>query len=159
MKFTGGNEGNSYKDNSRKNNRLNKKGVVLTMILVGGIVAASFLVWLLPSGNNGSPMTSNMTVTFLDPNVTLTSVKSQFGLLKDEVENQINAGKMNQTQTQNISSINSFLTTSIHQNEELMKTLLNGNPDQVLLPEYLTLMSEMKNYSLLLNTMKGNISG
>jgi hypothetical protein len=156
MKFTRGNVGNGDKNDSNKKNPVNKKGVLLTSILVVGIISASFLVWLIPGGNNGSHISSNMTVTFLDPNITLTSIKSQFGLLKDEVENQVNAQKMNQTQ--NTSSFNSFVTASINQNEELMKTLLNGNPDQGLLPEYLTLMSEMKNYSIFLNNMKSNIS-
>jgi hypothetical protein len=156
MKFTRGNVGNGDKNNSNKKNPVNKKGVLLTSILVVGIISVSFLVWLIPGGNNGSHISSNITATFLDPNVTLTSVKSQFGLLKDEVENQVNAQKMNQTQ--NTSSFNSFVTASINQNEELMKTLLNGNPDQGLLPEYLTLMSQMKNYSIFLNNMKSNIS-
>jgi len=156
MKFTRDDTGNGDKNNPSKKNSLNKKGVILTSILVVGIIAASFLVWLLPSGNNGSPTSSNMTVTFLDPNVTLTSVKSQFGILKDEVEKQTNTQKMNQTQ--NASSFNSFVTASINQNEELMRTLLNGNPNQGLLPDYLTLMSEMKNYSIFLNNMKSNIS-
>lgn len=157
MKFTRGSAGSGDKNNSSKKNTVNKKGVILTSILVAGIIAASFIVWLLPGGNTGSPITSNMTVTFLDPNMTLASIKSQFGVLKDEVQNQVNAQRMNQTQ--NTSSFDSFVTASINQNEELMKTLLNGNPDQGLLPEYLTLMSEMKNYSVFLDNMKTNISG
>ena len=156
MKFTRGDAENGDKNNPSKKNSLNKKGVILTSILVLGIIAASFVVWVLPGGNNGSHSSSNMTVTFLDPNVTLTSVKSQFEILKDEVEKQSDIQKTNQTQ--NASSFNSFVTASINQNEELMRTLLNGNPDQGLLPEYLTLMSEMKNYSIFLNNMKSNIS-
>ena len=156
MKFTRGDAENGDKNNPSKKNSLNKKGVILTSILVVGIIAASFVVWVLPGGNNGSHTSSNMTVTFLDPNVTLTSVKSQFEILKDEVEKQSDIQKTNQTQ--NASSFNSFVTASINQNEELMRTLLNGNPDQGLLPEYLTLMSEMKNYSIFLNNMKSNIS-
>ena len=102
MKFTRGSAGSGDKNNSSKKNTVNKKGVILTSILVAGIIAASFIVWLLPGGNTDSPITSNMTVTFLDPNMTLASVKSQFGVLKDEVQNQVNAQRMNQTQNNNI---------------------------------------------------------
>jgi len=157
MKFTRGNTGNDDGNNPSNKKSVNKKGVILTSTLVAGIIVASFLAWLLPSGNNGSPVTSNMTVTFLDPNLTLTSVKSQFGLLKEEVENQVDPQRVNQTQ--NTSSFDSFVAASIKQNEELMRTLSNGNPDQGLLPQYLTLMGEMKNYSIFLSNLKSNTSG
>lgn len=154
MKFGKGpnNNNNNNNRNSDNTSRFNKKGIVLTAILVLGIVAASFLVWLLPSGTNPGAVRSNMTVTFVDSNVTLTSVKSQYALLKEEVQNQVN--NLDTNQTQNISSITSFLTTSINQNEDLMRALLDGHPDQSMLPEYLSLMNEMKNYSMYLTGLK-----
>ena len=150
LKFGKGPDDNNR--NSDNKSRFNKKGIVLTAILVLGIVAASFLVWLLPTGTNPGVVKSNMTVTFVDSNVTLTSVKSQYALLKEEVQNQVNS--LDTNQTQNISSINSFLTTSLSQNEDLMRALLEGHPDQSMLPEYLSLMNEMKNYSMYLTDLK-----
>lgn len=154
LKFTGGSDDDDDKHKQSKTNRLNRRGVVLTLILVISVVAASFLVWTLPNGNNAGPTKSNMTVTFLNPNMTLSSVKSQFDLLKKEVDDQVKG--LNTIETQNASSTRSFLSASISQNEELMKTLLNGNPDQTLLPAYLAQMSKMKNYSIFLNNLINN---
>jgi hypothetical protein len=149
--------GNKKGDNddgiSNKNNRISKKGLMLTCILVAAILGASFVVWLIPSENVPNQVSSNMTVTFRDPNSTLISIKNQFIVLQGELQNQIN----NITQTSkanNDSGFRSLIDASITQNNELMLSLLNGKPGQSLMPDYLNLMSAMKNYSLYLSDLK-----
>ena len=94
---------------------------------------------------------SNMTISFLDPNDTLTSVNSQFLLLQNEVQNQINDAKAN---TVNKTYINDVISVSIIQNNELMQTLLNGQPNQTLMPNYVELMNNLKDYSVYLLNVK-----
>ena len=138
---------------SNKNNRISKKGLILTCVLVAAILGASFVVWLIPSENVPNQVSNNMTVTFRDSNATLISIKSQFLVLQNELQNQIN----NITQTNganNNSEYRSLIDATITQNNELMLSLLNGKPGQSLMPDYLNLMSEMKNYSLYLYDLK-----
>ena len=92
-----------------------------------------------------------MTISFLDPNDTLTSVNSQFLLLQSEVQNQINDAKAN---TVNKTYINDVISVSINQNNELMQTLLNGQPNQTLMPSYVDLMNNLKDYSVYLQNVK-----
>ena len=138
-------------DNSNNIKKINKKGIILTSILVISIIGASFAVWLLPSENVQNSGMSNMTITYLDPNDTLTSVNSQFLLLQNEVQDQINAAKTN---TVNKTYINDVISVSIIQNNELMQTLLNGQPNQTLMPNYVELMNNLKDYSLYLLNVK-----
>ena len=138
-------------DNSNNFKKINKKGIILTSILVISIIGASFAVWLLPSENVQNSGMSNMTLTYLDPNDTLTSVNSQFLLLQNEVQNQINDAKAN---TVNKTYINNVIDVSINQNNELMQTLLNGQPNQTLMPNYVELMNNLKDYSLYLLNVK-----
>ena len=138
-------------DNSYNFKKINKKGIILTSILVISIIGASFAVWLLPSENVQNSGMSNMTITYLDPNDTLTSVNSQFLLLQNEVQDQINAAKTN---TVNKTYINDVISVSIIQNNELMQTLLNGQPNQTLMPNYVELMNNLKDYSLYLLNVK-----
>lgn len=144
-------------DISKKNRRITNKGLILTCVLVAGILGASFVVWLIPSDNIPNQVTSNMTVTFRDPNATLISVKSQFVVLQNELQDQIN-NKTGPDQVKNETEFNSLIDASIDQNNELMMSLLNGNPDQSLMPDYLNLMSEMKNYTLYLSDLKNSTS-
>jgi hypothetical protein len=138
-------------DNSNNIKKINKKGIILTSILVISIIGASFAVWLLPSENVQNSGMSNMTLTYLDPNDTLTSVNSQFLLLQNEVQDQINDAKTN---TVNKTYINDVISVSIIQNNELMQTLLNGQPNQTLMPNYVELMNNLKDYSLYLLNVK-----
>ncbi|WP_458719094.1 hypothetical protein [Candidatus Nitrosocosmicus sp. R] len=138
-------------DNSNNIKKINKKGIILTGILVISIIGASFAVWLLPSENVQNSGMSNMTLTYLDPNDTLTSVNSQFLLLQNEVQDQINDAKTN---TVNKTYINDVISVSIIQNNELMQTLLNGQPNQTLMPNYVELMNNLKDYSLYLLNVK-----
>lgn len=138
--------------NTNNNKRISIKGIILTTVIVGGILAASFVVWFLPAGNVPNQSTTNMTVTFMDPNATLMSAESQFTLLQREVQNHVNETSIKEFE--NITEFNSFLDTSITQNNELMLSLLNGRPDQSLMPDYLNLMSKMKNYSQYLSDLK-----
>ena len=142
---------------SNKNNRISKKGLILTCVLVAAILGASFVVWLIPSENVPNQVSSNMTVTFRDSNATLISIKSQFVVLQNELQNQIK----NITQTneaKNNSGFRSLIDATITQNNELMLSLLSGKPGQSLMPDYLDLMSEMKNYSLYLYDLKNATS-
>ena len=138
-------------DNSNNIKKINKKGIILTIILVISIIGASFAVWLLPSENVQNSGMSNMTITYLDPNDTLTSVNSQFLLLQNEVQDQINDAKTN---TVNKTYVNDVISVSIIQNNELMQTLLNGQPNQTLMPNYVELMNNLKDYSLYLLNVK-----
>lgn len=134
-------------DNTNNIKKINKKGIILTSILVIGIIGASFIVWFLPSENLQNREMSNMTISFLDPNDTLTSVNSQFLLLQNEVQNQINGAKVNDV---NQTYIKDIIDVSIIQNNELMQTLLNGQPNQSLMPKYVELMNNLTAYSLYL---------
>lgn len=153
--MTFGNRKGDGSDDSTKNNnkRMSKKGVLLTFIIVAAILGASFVVWLVPSGNVPNQGTSNMTVTFMDPNATLISTKSQFILLQNELQNQLN-NESEVREVDNNTEFSSLIDASIDQNNELMLSLLNGNPDQSLMPDYLELMREMKNYSSYLSGLK-----
>jgi hypothetical protein len=94
---------------------------------------------------------TNMTISFLDPNDTLASVNSQFLLLQNEVQNQINDAKAN---TVNKTYINNVIDVSINQNNELMQTLLNGQPNQTLMASYVALMNNLKDYTVYLSNVK-----
>ena len=153
----GNNKSGNGDDISKKNRRITNKGLILTCVLVAGILGASFVVWLIPSDNIPNQVTSNMTVTFRDPNATLISVKSQFVVLQNELQDQIN-NKTGPDQVKNETEFNSLIDASIDQNNELMMSLLNGNPDQSLMPDYLNLMSGMKNYTLYLSDLKNATS-
>lgn len=132
--------------------QISKKGIVLTCVIVAAILGASFIVWFLPYDNVPNQSTTNMTVTFRDPNATLMSTESQFTLLQSEVQNYINETSLNKVK--NINGFNSFVDTSIAQNNGLMLSLLNQRPDQSIMPDYLKLMGEMKNYSQYLSSLK-----
>ena len=138
---------NKESDNTHNKRHINKKGIILTSILVLGIIGASFIVWFLPSENAQNNGMTNMTISFLDPNDTLASVNSQFLLLQNEVQNQINDAKAN---TVNKTYINNVIDVSINQNNELMQTLLNGQPNQTLMASYVALMNNLKDYSVYL---------
>jgi hypothetical protein len=138
-------------DNTNNIKKINKKGIILTSILVVGIIGASFIVWFLPSENVQNREMSNMTISFLDPNDTLTSVSSQFLLLQNEVQNQINGAKVNDV---NQTYIKDIIDVSIIQNNELRQTLLNGHPNQSLMPKYVELMNNLTAYSLYLLDVK-----
>jgi hypothetical protein len=142
---------NKESDNTHNKRHINKKGIILTSILVLGIIGASFIVWFLPSENAQNNGMTNMTISFLDPNDTLASVNSQFLLLQNEVQNQINDAKAN---TVNKTYINNVIDVSINQNNELMQTLLNGQPNQTLMASYVALMNNLKDYSVYLSNVK-----
>ena len=150
--MTFGKKRSSVGGNTDNNKRVSKKGIILTCVIVAAILGASFVVWFLPTGNVPNQRITNMTVTFTDPNATLMSTESQFTLLQREVRNHISETSLNDVE--NITEFNSFVDTSIAQNNELMLSLLSGKPDQSLMPNYLNLMSEMKNYSQYLSDLK-----
>ena len=150
--MTIGKKKDSDAGNTDNTTKISKKGVVLTCVIVAAILGASFIVWFLPADNVPNQSLTNMTVIFRDPNATLMSTESQFMLLRSEVQNYINETSLNKVG--NTTEFNSFVDTSIAQNNDLMLSLLNQDPDQSIMPNYLKLMGEMKNYSQYLSGLK-----
>lgn len=134
--------------------KFSKKGLILTVIIAIGIIGASSLVWVLPSGNVQKNGIGNMTISFSNSNETLISVNTQFASLKDEVKTQVNEFKMNPA---NVTHFTGIIDTSLKQNDELMQTLLHGNPSPSLESKYIQSMNTMKNFSSYLSEIK-NIS-
>ena len=140
------------KSNSGKTKKYNKKGLILTSCIVVGIVGASFLIWFLPQGNVESNTTNDTMMLFSNPNDTLISVNNQYLLLKDEVDNQLK--NISITSRSNLTPIRNSLDVSLAQNNQLMQTLLNGNPPGSLVNEYVKLMNTLKNFSFYLADIK-----
>jgi hypothetical protein len=140
------------KNNSGKTKTYNKKGIILTSCIVVGIIGASFLTWFLPQGNVKNNTTNDTMMLFSNPNDTLISVNNQYVILKDEVDNQLK--NISITNRSNLTSIRNSLDVSITQNNQLMQTLLNGNPSGSLVNEYVKLMNTLKNFSFYLVDVK-----
>jgi hypothetical protein len=153
----------NFNSNDKSKKKIDKKGVVITLIIVIGIVGASFIVWL-PQGinqNNGNNNGNNEMI-FSNPNDTLVAVGNQFMLLKNELNNQTNSGN-NIFSGSNISSssfsqLKSSIDASIRQNNGLMQSLLHGNPSGALVPNYVNMMNKLKNFSFYLDDLKNMIS-
>ena len=126
--------------------------MILTSCIVVGIIGASFLIWFLPQGNVENNTTNDTMMLFSNPNDTLVSVNNQYVLLRDEVDNQLK--NISITNRSNLSPIRNSLDVSITQNNQLMKTLLNGNPPGSLANEYVKLMNTLKNFSFYLVDVK-----
>lgn len=154
----------NFNSNDKSKKKIDKKGVVITLIIVVGIVGASFIVWFLPQGinqNNGNNNGNNEMI-FSNPNDTLVAVSNQFMLLKNELNNQTNSGN-NIFSGSNISSssssqLKSSIDASIRQNNGLMQSLLHGNPSGALVPSYVYMMNKLKNFSFYLDDLKNMIS-
>lgn len=142
-----------YDDKIKKNT--SKKGVLLTIIIVIAVISTSFIVWFLPQGAVLQNENSNMTIVFSDPALTLSSVESQYNIIKEEFENSLNATT---NQSSNMTNIENLAEVSTKQIDELMLILLNGNPTESLLPSYVDLMNDLKNYSNYLSTSVNNIN-
>ena len=141
-----------YSGDKIKKNKLDKKGLIVTLFIVIGIVGASFIVWFLPQDNIENNVSNNAVMPFSNPNDTLISVNNQYIILKSEVSNQLkNITSGNQT---NLTQVKSSIDASIKQNNELMQTLLNGNPSGPLVNQYVTLMNSLKNFSFYLGDIK-----
>lgn len=147
------NDEKKYDDKIKKNT--SKKGVLLTIIIVIAVISTSFIVWFLPQGAVLQNENSNMTIVFSDPALTLSSVESQYNIIKEEFENSLNATT---NQSSNITNIENLAEVSTKQIDELMLILLNGNPTESLLPSYVNLMNDLKNYSNYLSTFVNNIN-
>ena len=143
-------DGNKY--NRDKVKKHNIKGIILTLCIVIGIISASFLIWFLPQGNEKNNTTNDTMMLFSNPNDTLASVNNQYTLLKDEVGNQLNS--ISVTNKSNLTQINNGIDASISQNNQLMQTLLNGNPTGSLVNDYVKLMNNLKNFSFYLFDIK-----
>ena len=92
---------NEKYNNNKNKKKIDKKGAVITLCIVIGIVGASFIVWFLPQGNLQNSSTGGNNMIFSNPNDTLISVNNQYMVLKDEVNNllsesfQIKSSKFN----------------------------------------------------------------
>jgi hypothetical protein len=128
--------------------KIDKKGVIITLIIAIGIIGASFIVWL-PRGNNNN----NNAMLFSNPNDTLTAVNNQFALLKTELNNQIQGSVSSQNHF-NSTQLKNNIDTFVLQNNELMQTLLQGNPSGSKVNKYENLMNNLKNFSLYLGDLK-----
>jgi len=141
-----------YSGDKIKKNKLDKKGLIVTLFIVVGIVGASFIVWFLAQDNIKNNASNNAIMPFSNPNDTLISVNNQYIILKSEVSNQLkNITSGNQT---NLTQVKSSIDASIKQNNDLMQTLLNGNPSGPLVNQYVTLMNSLKNFSFYLGDIK-----
>ena len=127
----------------------------MTLLISVGIVSASFIVWLLPSGTVRNISTENNLMVFTNPKDTLLSVNTQYMLVKNELNNQIK----NFTYFPNASiiSLKNSINATMKQNNDLMQTLLHGNPPRSMISEYVNLMTTLKNFSFYLDDVK-NIS-
>jgi hypothetical protein len=143
-------DGNKY--NNDKIKQYNKKGLILTSCIVIGIIGASFLIWLLPQGNIQNNTTNETMMIFSNPNDTLISVNNQYLLLKGEVNKQLK--NISFTDKTGLASIRNSVDASITQNNQLMQTLLNGNPSGSLVNDYVKLMNSLKNFSFYLVDIK-----
>jgi hypothetical protein len=139
-------------NNSNKIKKFNNKGIILTSCIVSGIIGASFLIWLLPQESIQNNITNETVIPFSNPNDTLVSVNNQFIILKDEIINQLNIFSM--TKQSNLTLVKNGIDTSIQQNNQLMRTLLNGNPSGPLINDYVKLMNSLKNFSFYLDDIK-----
>ena len=129
--------------------RFDKKGVIVTLFIAIGIIGASFIVWFLPQGNNNN----NNAMLFSNPNDTLTAVNNQFVLLKTELNNQIQ-GYVSPQNHFNITQLKNSIDAFMVQNNELMQTLLQGNPSGSMVNSYVNLMNSLKNFSFYLGDLK-----
>ncbi len=146
-------DGNKY--NRDKIKKHNKKGIILTSCIVIGIIVASFSIWFLPQGNVQNNATNDTMMLFSNPNDTLTSVNSQYMLLRDEVGNQLKS--ISVTNQSNLTPIKNSVNASITQNNQLMQTLLNGNPSGSMVNEYVKSMNNLKNFSFYLDDINNII--
>ena len=140
------------KHNNDKTKKYNKKGIILTSCIVIGIIGASFLIWFLPQENIKNTTKSDALMLFSNPNETLISVNSQYMILKEEVHNQLK--NISTTDNASLTPIKNVIDASITQNNQLMQTLLNGNPSGSLVNEYVKLMNGLKNFSFYLVDIK-----
>lgn len=141
-----------YSNDKIKKNNLNKKGLIVTLLIVIGIVGASFVVWFLPQDNIENNTSNNAIVPFSNPNDTLISVNNQYMILKNELIKQLN--DFSSGNQSNLTQVKGSIDASIKQNDDLMQTLLNGNPSGPLVNEYVKLMNSLKNFSFYLSDVK-----
>ena len=138
------------KDKNKK--KSDKKGIIITICIVVGIIGASFIVWFLPQGSNQNSNNGNNLMIFSNPNDTLISVNNQYMLLKSELNNQLkNFSISNQS---NLIQIKNSINASIKQNNDLMQTLLHGNPHGSMVSRYVKSMNNLKNFSFFLDDVK-----
>jgi hypothetical protein len=142
-----------HNNNKNKNKKkIDKKGAVITLFIVIGIVGASFIVWFLPQGKLQNSSTGGNNMIFSNPNDTLISVNNQYMVLKDAVNNILSGiSKSNQA---NLTQVKNSIDISIKQNNELMQTLLHGNPSGSLVASYVKSMNILKNFSFYLDDVK-----
>jgi hypothetical protein len=143
---------NEKHNNNKNKKKIDKKGAVITLFIVIGIVGASFIVWFLPQGNLQNSSTSGNNMIFSNPNDTLISVNNQYMVLKDEVNNLLSG--LSKTNQSKLTQAKDSIDVSIKQNNELMQTLLHGNPSGSQVASYVKSMNILKNFSFYLDDVK-----
>ena len=143
---------NEKHNNNKNKKKIDKKGVVITLFIVIGIVGASFIVWFLPQGNLQNSSTGGNNMIFSNPNDTLISVNNQYMVLKDEVNNLLSG--ISRSNQANLTQAKDSIDVSIKQNNELMQTLLHGNPAGSQVASYVKSMNILKNFSFYLDDVK-----
>jgi hypothetical protein len=143
---------NEKHNNNKNKNKIDKKGAVITLFIVIGIVGASFIVWFLPQGNLQTRSTGGNNMIFSNPNDTLISVNNQYMVLKDEVNNLLSG--ISRSNQANLTQAKDSIDVSIKQNNELMQTLLHGNPTGSQVASYVKSMNILKNFSFYLEDVK-----
>ncbi len=139
-------------DKNKKNKKFDKKGIIVTLCIVIGIIGASFIVWFLPQGNIQNSNTGNNMMIFTNPNDTLISANNQYILIKNEINSQLNGFSM--SNQSNSTQVKNSIDASIKQNNDLMRTLLNGNPSGSMVASYVKMMNTLKNFSFYLDDVK-----
>ncbi len=89
---------------------------------------------------------------FSNPNDTLISAINQYTLIKNELHSQLNGFSM--SDQSNLTQVKNSIDASIKQNNDLMQTLLNGNPSGSMVPSYVKMMNILKNFSFYLIDIK-----
>ncbi|MDQ6723018.1 MAG: hypothetical protein M3Z01_01955 [Thermoproteota archaeon] len=140
------------KDKKKIKKKFDKKGILITIFIVIGIFGASFIVWFLPQGNVQNNNNGNNMMIFSNPNDTLISAINQHTLIKNELHSQLNGFSM--SNQSNLTQVKNSIDASIKQNNDLMQTLLNGNPSGAMVPSYVKMMNILKNFSFYLIDIK-----
>ena len=117
--------------------KTSKKGIILTAAIVGGIVAASFLVYLIPS----SP--TNDVARIADPGTELAFAFDRNEAIVDEFQSAFNMWK-NDELTKN--EFDERANTAVNQVDVLMLELRRSSPPEEWAQSYVLYIQALDNY-------------
>ncbi len=132
-----------------------KKGIILTVVILGAITAASFSLWLIPQHQNSGPLIS-------DYRNELESIKERHEIIINETSNELNnmlGGSL---------SPDDFITraqTSSSQVDSLVSEIIESGAPQEWRESYLNYDEALKKYNdyltetiVIANKVRGNVS-